>query len=64
MMDSFAKEIVRELDARFDDMSRIITLGIKDRDEYWRCVGFLQGLEAIRAYVMDLAQRAERDDDN
>lgn len=63
-MDPFAKEVIREIDVKVDDIRRVILAGIRDSDEYWRCVGLHQGLQSIREYVVDLANRAERDDDN
>lgn len=64
IINQFANELVREIDEKVEFCVDEMRRGIQDRDDYWRIVGLVQGLEAMKTYIKDLANRAEREDDN
>ena len=64
IINQFANELIREIDDKIEMQTDEMRRGIRERDEYWRVVGLTQGLEAMKFYIKDLANRAEREDDD
>lgn len=64
IINQFATELVREIDDKLEMQDAALRRGIEKPNEYWRIVGLIQGLEAMKTYIKDLANRAEREDDD
>lgn len=60
----FANAVVGEIDSKIEVLTDDMRRGIRDQNEYWRVVGIAQGLDAIKLYVKDLANKVEREDDD